>query len=625
MVPYTGGNPVFRKAHFLKPTFSQHPLVLPPSPKILLFSKPTFPKLVNYTLISFKGNPSAQWKFWVHKLKPRYQETWKKAGIYDAILASTYTIQKDKNLIIRLAKKWRADTNTFVFPWGEGRELEHEAFLALWLSKFVFARGQMAAQDCHVAVHLSCGNRIALAPVVLACIYRDMRVLCNSVVMSIGLESRVGLKFITCHYDLVQMWVWERFMKLRPVPNVIERGEPRVARWNGVTNMKFIDVRAALDSSGLSFLWRPYAKVPSNSMLSDKENEKWVSIESDELESFARCLKASALVGLTSTEQYLPHRVSMQFGFDQDLPLDVVESSESPNTQSSYETPIRGVKLYIPPQLFESGVSSRYVVWWSVFLSVNQEMVNSIKNEKHFPLVISGNERDIKSSATSGCVPGFVDKRAEDGVTSAQFMIEYNMADRLGKRNDHDDDLALSSYHNVEEDSLTSAQVPNQSINRDSLEKARAVDDEIVLNTGIQGLLATCYQAPEKINCTSKPAEKGGQIISSTDKREKSIPSIGKETKPEEYADVSRNLKSTTQPAEMSVHSMSSSVKHKNSESSTEQVKPQEAVDNIINIEDERCDETASDLQHLGLEDCIWNSFCRFSKVSVLQFILLSI
>lgn len=222
-------------------------------------------------------------------------------------------------------------------------------------------------------------------------------------------------------------------------------------------------------------------------------------------------------------------------------------------------------------------------------------MANSIQNEKRFPLVISGNERDIKSLVTSGCVSGFIDKRPEDGLTSVQCMIEYNMADRSGKRNDHDDDLVLGSYDNVKEDSLTSAQVPNQSRNRDSLEKGRTVDDEIaVLNTGTQGLMAICYQAPEKINCTSKPAEMGGQIMSSLDKHEKSISCIGKETKAED-ADMSRNLKSTTQPAEISVHSMSSSVKHKNSESSTERkIEPQEAVDslgnNIVNIEDGRCE-----------------------------------
>ncbi|KAH7834410.1 hypothetical protein Vadar_015680 [Vaccinium darrowii] len=42
------------------------------------------------------------------------------------------------------------------------------------------------------------------------------------------------------------------------------------------------------------------------------------------VESFARCLRVSELVGLDCMEQYLPHRVSMQFGMDQDVPRKAV-------------------------------------------------------------------------------------------------------------------------------------------------------------------------------------------------------------------------------------------------------------------------------------------------------------
>ena len=85
---------------------------------------------------------------------------------------------------------------------------------------------------------MSKGNRVALAPVVLACIYRDMRVLHNGMVKPVESGSGIGLKFTICHYDLVQMWVWERIVELRSKPNVIERGDPRTARWNGVTKLK---------------------------------------------------------------------------------------------------------------------------------------------------------------------------------------------------------------------------------------------------------------------------------------------------------------------------------------------------------------------------------------------------
>nr|XP_017223013.1 PREDICTED: uncharacterized protein LOC108199617 [Daucus carota subsp. sativus] len=297
MVPANSGNPIFRKAHFLKPMITEHNLLLSPPPNPLLFSKPCFQKLENCTLQSYKGLPSEKWKLWVQSLRPRYQETWKKAGIYHAILASTHTIPKDKMLIFGLAERWCADTNSFIFPWGE-------------------------------------------------------------------------------------MWAWERFAGLRPAPNIIGRGEPRSLRWNGVKNSEVDDVRSALSSAELVFVWRPY--VSSNSMLSNlcRDDEQWVVVDSDALESFARCLRTSELVGLGYTEQYLPHRVAMQFGLDQDIPH-VVRLGGNPETGwTSYNRPLRGVKLFIPPRLFKADVTSRYVTWYrkTILLCTNETMESGMQN-----------------------------------------------------------------------------------------------------------------------------------------------------------------------------------------------------------------------------------------------------
>lgn len=49
----------------------------------------------------------------------KYQSVWKKNGIYEAIMGSTYKIQRHKELMFGLAEKWNRHTNTFVFPWGE--------------------------------------------------------------------------------------------------------------------------------------------------------------------------------------------------------------------------------------------------------------------------------------------------------------------------------------------------------------------------------------------------------------------------------------------------------------------------------------------------------------------------
>lgn len=57
-----------------------------------------------------------------------------------------------------------------------GSEIEHEAFLALWLSRFVFPFSfrTVSKSVFPIALHLARGTRIALAPAVVASIYRGL-------------------------------------------------------------------------------------------------------------------------------------------------------------------------------------------------------------------------------------------------------------------------------------------------------------------------------------------------------------------------------------------------------------------------------------------------------------------
>lgn len=59
--------------------------------------------------------------FWAHKLSNKHKHTWRKAGIFDYIIASTKKIHKDPSLILAVAEKWGPSprTNSFVFSWGE--------------------------------------------------------------------------------------------------------------------------------------------------------------------------------------------------------------------------------------------------------------------------------------------------------------------------------------------------------------------------------------------------------------------------------------------------------------------------------------------------------------------------
>uniref|UniRef100_A0A6N2KA70 Aminotransferase-like plant mobile domain-containing protein n=1 Tax=Salix viminalis TaxID=40686 RepID=A0A6N2KA70_SALVM len=66
-----------------------------------------------------------------------------------------------------------------------------------------------------------------------------------------------------------------------------------------------------------------------------------------ELHSFVICLHASELVGLDCKESYLPHRVAMQFGMDQDLPGEPYRSDFT----------FKNIRFFVPSRTFLAGGS----------------------------------------------------------------------------------------------------------------------------------------------------------------------------------------------------------------------------------------------------------------------------
>ncbi|KAF7133462.1 hypothetical protein RHSIM_Rhsim09G0021900 [Rhododendron simsii] len=311
-----------------------------------------------------------------------HKPLWEKAGIYESIMGSVYSIRKDCELVIKVAEKWCPETNSFVFPFGEatvtledmmtlggysvlgdsvltplpidrasdetreellqarlelvrtsakrvnqgawmnkfmksGSRIEHEAFLSLWLSKFVFPSA--AGND-------SVGNKV---------------------------------------------WIWERFPALGPNPNPLENGEPRLARWHMVKKPNTENVDFAVATSGKCFLWHPCVMAGTNQLIHNLYGEtgKWLSVSpclDEVLESFGRCVRVSELVGLDCIEEYFPHRVAMQFGMDQDIPRKVVfcPKGNPEIAWQHYAKPISDAKLYIPSRCFRSHVTTRYFEWW---------------------------------------------------------------------------------------------------------------------------------------------------------------------------------------------------------------------------------------------------------------------
>ncbi|CAA7392159.1 unnamed protein product [Spirodela intermedia] len=389
--------------------------------------------------------PQAKWGQWVEKLKPIYRNLWKKARIYDAIMASVCGIRRDSAAIFALLECWCPETSTFVLPWGEvtltledvtvlggfpvqgepvrvgalsrdeeeilgkmveehkgfrrrsakkafhydwmnfymagatggaaGDQAEHLAFLSLWLSRYVFPSrpyDTVARRVFPIAVRLAQGRKVALAPAVLAAIYRDLRELKQHAVSG----AATGPAVSWAPLQVLQLWVWERFISLRPEqrPHFLHWDEPRAARWHCLDQKsKLTLVRSVLESPD-EFQWRPYT-----TNLDDwghpsfyKDGGEWAVVGSgpamddgDGISLFARFLRPCELVGLDCIEPYSPQRVAMQFGLDQDLP------GRLPRTDTTWELAwktydggaMEELEVYAPPRLLESDVTRRFYDW----------------------------------------------------------------------------------------------------------------------------------------------------------------------------------------------------------------------------------------------------------------------
>ncbi|CAL2271624.1 unnamed protein product [Prunus armeniaca] len=63
-------------------------------------------------------NSPVKWADWIDRLLPRFGAHWKRAGIYDAILLSRQSINRDENLLAAALCFWNSASNTFDFRIG---------------------------------------------------------------------------------------------------------------------------------------------------------------------------------------------------------------------------------------------------------------------------------------------------------------------------------------------------------------------------------------------------------------------------------------------------------------------------------------------------------------------------
>ncbi|KAM7250507.1 hypothetical protein ACFE04_022390 [Oxalis oulophora] len=145
-------------------------------------------------------------------------------------------------------------------------EHEHEAFLVLWLSRFVFPVHYIGKKVFPIALRLSKGCRLALGPAVLASIYKGLRLLKEMILFNEidAKDNSLAPFHLWAPFQYVQLWIWERFPTLSPSPNLLKPGEPRAARWDNIERSKLADVRTAMKDAAVNFQWRPYAATLRN-------------------------------------------------------------------------------------------------------------------------------------------------------------------------------------------------------------------------------------------------------------------------------------------------------------------------------------------------------------------------
>ncbi|XP_037438447.1 uncharacterized protein LOC119306286 [Triticum dicoccoides] len=255
--------------------------------------------------------------------------------------------------------------------------LEHGAFLAMWLTRYVLPAQPFDVVRPDVfplAAGLARGRCSALAPAVLANIYNDLSALSHH--LSLGTSHQPFVASAPLH--ILQLWVWERFPELRPeaeIPSTASHGDdpgvPRAAKWHNIRNPLDHGYIHAVLMSPEEFQWRPYGgssfALPQGK---DGKDGCWVLchdvVTSKELQSFAQCLLPCELVGMQCIEHYCPHRVARQLGFDQDVPGTIARANSCRKTAwATYRMRPEDVSFFVPRR--DPGMTVEYAQWWKPY------------------------------------------------------------------------------------------------------------------------------------------------------------------------------------------------------------------------------------------------------------------
>ncbi|GAB2227543.1 hypothetical protein Droror1_Dr00009365 [Drosera rotundifolia] len=273
-------------------------------------------------------------------------------------------------------------------------EVQHVAFLALWLSRFVLCDSHLKGVVDNVfliAVQLSRGRRVALGQTVLARMYGSLGTLARK-----GRSPSLGnVVKVSGPFWLVQVWACERLPLVRSAEiKPLWKGYPRLARWDRVRLKGSLSFVRTVIMSGEGFRWRPYAVDVENwrHLAFYGDHEQFVSPNKlggsdEELKSFHVFLRCCELIEFHCRVSYRPNRVAMQFGYDQDIPGEPLTSYDS-----SRDTDV----FYVPCRTFEPCISERYRKWWEGSMIARKDW--TLYHEDHKMVVTTSMDAMVNNS-----------------------------------------------------------------------------------------------------------------------------------------------------------------------------------------------------------------------------------
>ncbi|XP_034603018.1 uncharacterized protein [Setaria viridis] len=279
---------------------------------------------------------------------------------------------------------------------GEDDDLRRLGFLAYWLAFFVTPRmrprgAELPEVALALAARLSLGERISLGPAMVANLYADM----DKVVVSAATNGVSGRVDVWAPLWLLQVWLWERYVRLRP-PQLKAPQFPvsnvRVLYWTRRKRTTIPEEALQILQEEGCFDWRPYRHNSLNWM-----RPKWFEVDTvlvscrgkakpEWLLDYIAVISQTVLTGFHGDDMensvlYNPHLVARQFGYDQAAPVSIVG-----------EFDFEGIEMWIPGVGRYGMPSEDYVAWCS-----SGQFYRHQVDDRYGCLVVRGHENGSSS------------------------------------------------------------------------------------------------------------------------------------------------------------------------------------------------------------------------------------